>query len=207
MILNLLLLESCNKKESDNKPITNIGGVNGKKPILALKGKEWLTTCLRMKDQEGVEVLEYKAKIVFKNETQFSSYTTQFRQNVFSGCVDEHKDFTFEYSGTYKISNGEILFDVTNIYETPLSENALNINLGLYNIPDYPLDLSEEGDEPISVLPVPYCGISDWAIDVRKEITGLTCWEEVNEPFTTSFKFQAYDEFITLDEDRYDLVK
>ena len=203
MILHLLLLPSCNKKE-DIKPITNEsylgGGATSNKPILDLKGKEWLTSCLKLKDEDGEEVLRYKTKIVFKNETQFSSTTTQY---LLTGCSDENKDFTWENSGTYEISNNKITFNMTNFYETPHSEYALSINSGFNNIPEFSW---EEDEEPICILPVPYCGIHDWEIGVRKELTGLTCGEEVLVPFTATFNFQAGDDSFSIDEDGHEIV-
>lgn len=221
MFLAIFFLQSCQQKSGlDDGPVVCDFGGGSLDALLLVKGKEWSTSCLIMKDDNGVDLFEYKMKIIFRDENNFTSSTTQFSQNEFSGCRDEHKDFTFENSGTFNILNGEIIYHVTHFYETPHSEHAVNLNNGLDDhisdedefICDFPIEdeysasETSTGEEP-TYSSEPYCGMSDWSVDIRKEITGLTCWGEKNDPFKEKFKFQKLDDdLILIDNERYYLV-
>ena len=62
---------------SDNtKTIIDEAKKNGKK-VIALHNDDFAPK-MKLKDEDGQEVLRYKTKILFKNQTQFSSFTTQY---------------------------------------------------------------------------------------------------------------------------------
>ena len=191
IFLSIFLGQSCNKPPTGcSKAFT------GNLMYLTPPPPRGLSSCLIKKDKDGASVGEIKKSIYF-DSNYFELEVVHYKSNTFTGCQEGYEFFLSKESGTFVKNEGSLLLHSSSFSETPLSEEAVAFNNNTNNNPDM---------SPTQVTG-PHCGISNWELNQEKYVTGLECSGKKMDPSDQTFKFEEFENYLLIDEERFDLKK
>jgi hypothetical protein len=146
----------------------------------------WTSSCLIKKDKDGVSVGEIRKSISFHNNN-FEFEVVHYKPNTFSGCQSGYESFLSWESGTFVKNEGSLSLHSDRFRELPLSEEAVAFKNNTNNNS--------------------HCGMSDWELNREKDITGLECSGKKMDPYDQTFKFEEFENYLLIDDERFDLQK
>ncbi len=118
-----------------------------------------------------------------------------FKPYTFTGCQEGYEFFSSRESGTSVENEGSLSLHSLTFSETPLSEEAVAYKNDTNNNPEVN---STQGTGP-------HCGISNWELNKERYITGLECSGKKMDPSDKTFKFERFEKYSLIDEERFDL--
>jgi hypothetical protein len=155
----------------------------------------WLSTCLIKKDKDGASLGEIKKSISLSYPDRFELEVVHYKPNTFTGCQEGYEFILSKESGTSVENEGSLSLYSSTFSETPLSEEAVAFNNNTNHNPEV---------NPTQVSG-PHCGISNWELNQEIYITGLECSGKKMNPSDKTFKFERFEKYLLIDEERFDL--
>ncbi len=157
---------------------------------------KWLSSCLIIKDKDGASVGEIKKSISFPNGSSFFELeVVHYKPHTFTGCQEGYEFFLSRESGTSVENTGSLSWHTSTFSEIPLTEEAVAYKNYTNNNPEVNLT---QGTGP-------HCGISNWELNQERSITGLECLGKKMDPSDKTFKFERFEKYLLIDEERFDL--